>query len=109
MLLEDTAVTVRPEVVERDHAASTSSASCTRSRASNDRDAAWAKLTELGLADVFLYPQINWNSKSGSIEQIAKSLNIGLDAIAFVDDQQFERAEVAHVHPSVLTRGRRWT
>ncbi|GAA3987007.1 HAD-IIIC family phosphatase [Allokutzneria multivorans] len=69
----------------------------------NDHDAAMAKLHEFGLAEYFLYPQINWNAKSGSIEQIAKSINIGLDAIAFVDDQPFEREEVAHVLPAVLT------
>ncbi|WP_086824676.1 HAD family hydrolase [Allokutzneria sp. NRRL B-24872] len=69
----------------------------------NDHDAAMAKLREFGLAEYFLYPQINWNAKSGSIEQIAKSINIGLDAIAFVDDQPFEREEVAHVLPAVLT------
>ncbi|MCP3804699.1 HAD-IIIC family phosphatase [Allokutzneria sp. A3M-2-11 16] len=69
----------------------------------NDHQAAMAKLREFGLADYFLYPQINWNAKSGSLEQIAKAINIGLDAIAFVDDQPFEREEVAHVLPAVLT------
>jgi FkbH-like protein len=37
------------------------------------------------------------------VERIAKSLNIGLDAIAFVDDQPFELAEVAHALPDVRT------
>ena len=68
----------------------------------NDAEAATARLTELGLAEMFVYPQIGWNPKSGSIARIAKSLNIGIDAIAFVDDQEFERAEVAHAHPAVL-------
>ena len=54
-----------------------------------------ASSRELGLDEYFLYPQINWNSKAASIEQIATGLNIGLDAIAFVDDQPFERDEVA--------------
>ncbi|XXS68122.1 HAD-IIIC family phosphatase [Sorangium sp. So ce131] len=66
----------------------------------NDHDLAMAKLTELGIAEYFLYPQVNWNSKSASIEAIARSLNIGLDAIAFVDDQPFERDEVQFSHPS---------
>ena len=69
----------------------------------NDRDAALAKLEELGIAEYFLYPQINWNAKSSSIRQIAGALNIGIDALAFVDDQPFERAEVAHNLPDVLT------
>jgi FkbH-like protein len=67
----------------------------------NDEADALARLRELGLADMFVYPQIGWHAKSDSITQIAKSINIAVDALAFVDDQQFEQAEVAHVHPGV--------
>lgn len=68
----------------------------------NDHDLAMAKLAEFGLADYFLYPQINWNAKSSSIRTIAESLNIGLDALAFVDDQMFELDEVRFELPAVL-------
>ncbi len=68
----------------------------------NDHTQAMAKLHDLGLADYFLYPQINWNSKSHSIKRIADSINIGIDSIAFIDDQPFEREEVYFVHPDVL-------
>ena len=51
---------------------------------------------------MFVYPQIGWGPKSGAVGQIAESLNFGLDAVAFIDDQEFELAEVAHGHPSVL-------
>lgn len=68
----------------------------------NDHAAAFAKLRELGIDEYFLYPQINWNSKAASIAQIAKDLNLALDAFAFVDDQPFEREEVAFSHPGVL-------
>lgn len=68
----------------------------------NDHDSAFAKLQELGLADYFLYPQINWNSKSHSIKRIADSINIGIDSIAFIDDQSFEREEVSFTHPEVF-------
>jgi FkbH-like protein len=67
----------------------------------NDYDAAMAKLGELGLREYFLYPEINWNSKSTSIRAIAKSLNIGLDTFAFIDDQSFEREEVSFALPQV--------
>jgi FkbH-like protein len=67
----------------------------------NDDDLAWAKLEELGIDHFFLYPQIHWNSKADSIEQIAKDLNIGLDTFAFIDDQAFEREEVSFRQPSV--------
>ncbi|MBG0813136.1 HAD family hydrolase [Planomonospora sp. ID82291] len=101
VLLEDGDVTVRPAVVERIRELDRTGV--LHSIASkNDRDAALAKLTELGLAELFLHPQINWNAKSDSIRNIATALNLGTDAFAFVDDQEFERAEVAHALPDVV-------
>jgi FkbH-like protein len=68
----------------------------------NERTKAIAKLEELGLQEFFLYPQINWNSKASSIKKIAQSINIGIDTIAFIDDQLFELEEVKFSHPEVL-------
>lgn len=68
----------------------------------NDYNCAMAKLEELGLKKFFLYPQINWNSKASSIRKIADSINIGIDTIAFVDDQPFELHEVNFTYPEVL-------
>ena len=63
---------------------------------------AYDKLLEFGISEYFLYPQINWNSKSESIKSIAKDLNIGIDSFAFVDDRPEERAEVSFACPDVL-------
>jgi FkbH-like protein len=60
-----------------------------------------AVLERLNIAEYFLYPQIHWNPKSGSMEQIAKSLNIGIDALALIDDSAFERSQVTSVWPQV--------
>lgn len=68
----------------------------------NDSEKALETLNELGLADYFLYPQINWNSKVSSIKEIASLIDIGIDTIAFIDDQPFERAEVNYTLPDVL-------
>ncbi len=68
----------------------------------NDHDLAMAKLEALGLAEYFIYPQINWSTKSASVQTIADSLNINIDALAFIDDQPFEREEVTYTHPEVL-------
>lgn len=38
--------------------------------------------------------RINWSPKSQNIIEIAHELNIGLDTIAFLDDNEFERNEV---------------
>jgi FkbH-like protein len=100
VLLEDGDVRVRQSVV--DHIHRLDAMGVLHSVASrNDHEAAVAKLTELGLAEMFLFPQISWNSKSSSIERIATKLNLGLDAFAFVDDQEFELAEVGHALPQV--------
>jgi FkbH-like protein len=68
----------------------------------NDFAPAWKKLQELGVAEYFLYPQIDWLPKSHKIKNIAKSLNLGIDTFAFVDDNQFELDEVASVIPELV-------
>ena len=68
----------------------------------NDYATAMSKLKEFRIEHYFLYPEIHWNPKSDSIRKIAKSLNISLDTFAFVDDQPFERHEVAFEHHSVM-------
>ncbi len=52
-------------------------------------------MEDLGIADYFLYPQINWMPKSENIKLIAEQLNIGLDTFAFIDDNPFELEEVS--------------
>jgi FkbH-like protein len=61
----------------------------------NDQGEALATLERFGIADLFLYPQIGWGSKSQSVLRISQLLDIGVDTLIFVDDQAFERAEVA--------------
>jgi FkbH-like protein len=43
----------------------------------------------------------NWQDKAGNLRHIAKSLNIGLDALVFVDDNPFERNLVRQELPEV--------
>lgn len=69
----------------------------------NDFEPAMAVLEHLGVAEYFLYPQISWEPKSGSVEQIAKNLNIGIDTLALIDDTAFERQQVRSVWPQVRT------
>lgn len=69
----------------------------------NNYDETMEKLKEFGIAEYFLYPQINWQPKSVSVKQIKEKLNIGMDTILFIDDQQFELDEVKSVHSEVVT------
>ncbi len=101
ILAENDNVRLRPEVLqileELDNRGILQSIS-----SKNDYELAMDKLKEFGLDHYFIYPQINWNPKSNSIQKIADAINIGKDTIIFVDDQAFERDEVAFAHPEVL-------
>ena len=43
----------------------------------------------------------NWSDKASNLEAIARALNIGLDALVFVDDNPVERAQVRERLPMV--------
>jgi FkbH-like protein len=68
----------------------------------NDFGAAMQQLATFGLAEYFLHPQISWRPKSDSVRAIADLLNIGPDAIGFVDDDPYERDELAASLPEVV-------
>jgi methoxymalonate biosynthesis protein len=67
----------------------------------NDEDLAWAELEALGVAEYFVLPEIGWGPKSESVRRIAEGLRFAPSAMAFVDDQPAERAEVQHRLPEV--------
>jgi FkbH-like protein len=102
ILLEDDNVELRPGVL--DIIRTLDERGILQSIASrNDHDRAMERLTALGIADYFLHPQIDWSAKGQNVERIAKKLNIGLDTFLFIDDQPFEREEVAFACPQVRT------
>ena len=43
----------------------------------------------------------NWNDKASNLREIARQLNIGLDALVFCDDNPFEREQVRAALPEV--------
>jgi FkbH-like protein len=54
-----------------------------------------------GLEEWFCDVQVGWGVKSDSVRRIAGALNIGLDTVAFVDNDPVERAEVSSALPMV--------
>jgi methoxymalonate biosynthesis protein len=61
----------------------------------NDYDLAWRRLEDLGIANYFVLPRINWGRKSDSVMEIAGQLDFALSTVAFIDDLPNERAEVS--------------
>ena len=52
-------------------------------------------------ADKMFPHEIHWQPKSGSIERILRTWNVGADSVIFVDDSPMELAEVQAAHPGV--------
>lgn len=67
----------------------------------NARDDALKQLESLGLLEYLVHPQIGWMPKSQAVKEVARAIDIGVDTLMFVDDNPFERAEVAEAVPGV--------
>jgi FkbH-like protein len=67
----------------------------------NAPEDAMAQLRRFGLDEYLLHPVIGWGPKSEGVRQVAERIDIGIDSLIFVDDNPFERAEVADVLPQV--------
>ena len=52
--------------------------------------------------ETFAAAECGWGPKSGAVAAIISELGIAADAVAFVDDELLERAEVSSVLPEVL-------
>lgn len=59
-------------------------------------------LKKYGLERYFLAPQINWLPKHMNILAISRELGVSLDAMAFIDDDAFEREQIAFMLPEVM-------
>ncbi len=50
----------------------------------------------------FAAMRISWNDKVQGLHEIASELNIGIDSLAFLDDNRFEREQVRAALPEVM-------
>jgi FkbH-like protein len=46
--------------------------------------------------------RVNWTDKAQNLREIAQELNVGIDALAFLDDNPFEREQVRAALPEVI-------
>ncbi len=67
----------------------------------NDESLALNALESFGLREYFLAPQINFTIKPEQIAAISQALDLRLEDLAYVDDDAFQRAQVAALLPPV--------
>jgi methoxymalonate biosynthesis protein len=67
-----------------------------------DRDLAEERLRADGLLDILVAPQIGWQHKSESVADIVDGLGFAPDTFVLVDDDPFERADVASVYSGLI-------
>ena len=53
-------------------------------------------------AEHFAGWRINWNDKARNVAELAEELNLGLDAVVFIDDNPVERDRIRQALPAVL-------
>jgi FkbH-like protein len=67
----------------------------------NDLNNAKKALDFFGIWEYFVFPEINWNSKSENVKKILNNINLGYKNTIVIDDSPFERAEIASVFPEI--------
>lgn len=68
-----------------------------------DVEEVWAKREDMVLCkEDFVAKRINWQDKATNIRELAQELNIGLDAMVFVDDNPTERELIRQQLPMVV-------
>jgi FkbH-like protein len=100
VLAEGDAVALRPEAAAL--VRTLDERGVLQSIASRNDEHALTVLDQMGLRDYFLYPQLGAMAKSAALTRIAAALDLASDALAFIDDDPRERAEVSLSLPDVL-------
>ena len=54
------------------------------------------------VSKLFTIKKVNWNDKAQNLQEIAQELNIGIDSLAFFDDNPYERDQITTFLPEVL-------
>jgi len=69
----------------------------------NVEEVAREVLKQHDLDGFFVVPKINWLPKPTNIIAISKDLGLPFEAMAFIDDDRFEREQVSYMLPEVMT------
>ncbi|MCB2407723.1 hypothetical protein [Hymenobacter lucidus] len=67
----------------------------------NDFAPAEAKLIELGIRDLFVFPQISWQPKGPIIKELLEKMQLRAPNALFLDDNPINRAEAQFYNPKL--------
>ncbi|SNC65567.1 FkbH-like domain-containing protein [Hymenobacter gelipurpurascens] len=67
----------------------------------NDFAPAEAKLQELGIRDLFVFPQISWQPKGPIIKELLEQMQLRAPNALFLDDNPINRAEAQFYNPEL--------
>ena len=68
----------------------------------NDENQINEKLSELNIAEYFVFNSINWSPKGDRVRQIISEMNLRQPNVLFIDDNASNRGEVKHCCPEIL-------
>lgn len=71
----------------------------------NDLSPAMEKLAELGLAEYFVFPSVNWEPKGPRIRQLIADMQLRPENVLFLDDNPSNLGEALHYCPDLMTGG----
>ncbi|MBT9394471.1 hypothetical protein KLP40_14965 [Hymenobacter sp. NST-14] len=69
----------------------------------NDFALAEARLQELGIRDLFVFPQISWQPKGPIIKQLLEQMQLRAPNALFLDDNPINLAEAQYYNPGLQT------
>ena len=71
----------------------------------NDYDPTMAQLTAARVAEYFVFPSINWNSKGQRIKQLITDMQLRPANVLFLDDNPSNLGEAQHFCPELMIGG----
>lgn len=71
----------------------------------NEYEPTMAYLKNCGLAEYFVFPSINWNTKGQRVKQLIADMKLRPANVLFLDDNPSNLGEVEHFCPGIMTAG----
>lgn len=71
----------------------------------NDPDKALSELRKAGVADLFVFPSVDWTPKGPRIQALLSDMGLRAENTLFLDDEDLNRQEAVYYNPGLMTGG----